>query len=84
MSRAAAAADSNKILHARFDCSLCNADLYRIAALERERDSIRVLLDAERKRTSDLAQVVMVVTPLGPVLISCRYLVHMMLTSLLP
>lgn len=32
----------------------------RISALERERDSIRVVLDGERKRSSDLAQVIMV------------------------
>lgn len=48
VSRAASATDTNKILQAR------------ISALERERDSVRNVLEGERKRSSDLAQVIMI------------------------
>jgi hypothetical protein len=48
VSRAASAADSSKVLQAR------------VAALEREREALRGLVDGERKRAGDMAQLIAV------------------------
>jgi hypothetical protein len=48
VSRAGAAGDASKVLQAR------------VSALEREREALRGLLDAERKRSGDMGQLIAV------------------------